>query len=83
MNLYLVSQDESKRYATYNSMVVAAESEAAARQIHPNCDEQWGAQWRREYSTWCSTPEKVKVRYIGKAGADQYEGIICASFSAG
>lgn len=36
MNLYLISQTENLTYDTYDSAVVAAESEAQARDIHPS-----------------------------------------------
>lgn len=36
MNLYLISQNDNRGYDTYDSAVVAAESEAQARAIHPN-----------------------------------------------
>jgi hypothetical protein len=37
MNLYLVSQDINTGYDTYDSMIVSAESEIDARNIHPSC----------------------------------------------
>lgn len=36
MNLYLISQDINSGYDTYDSAVVAAESEKDAREIHPS-----------------------------------------------
>ena len=36
MNLYLISQDHNDDYDTYDSAVVAAENEDAARETHPN-----------------------------------------------
>lgn len=36
MNLYLISQTQNQTYDTYDSAVVAAESEQHARAIHPS-----------------------------------------------
>ena len=36
MNLYLISQTQNQTYDTYDSAVVAAESEDHARAIHPS-----------------------------------------------
>jgi len=79
MNLYLISQKVNNGYDTYDSAVVAAESEDAARSIHPS-----GSDWDGEsqmYGTWCAK-ENVTVRLIGTA-ADGVSGVICASFRAG
>lgn len=38
MKLYLISQDEEHGYETYDSAVIAAENEMAARCIHPSGD---------------------------------------------
>ena len=79
MNLYLISQDENNDYDTYDSVIVAAESEKTARLINP--DNLW--EWRDPYSSWCSSPDKVHVKWIGVALDGTEEGIILASFNAG
>ena len=50
MNLYLVCQKlEWTGYDTFDSMIVAAESEDEARLIHPYGDYQWnGADWIKD-----------------------------------
>lgn len=77
MKLYLISQTENNRSDTYDSAVVCAADEDAARNIQPGDD--WGA----KYLTWCSGPEKVAVRYIGEAAPDLSPGVVLASFNAG
>lgn len=75
MKLYLLTQGENNGYDTYDSMVVAAESEDAARKIHPTDD--WG------WAVWANTPEQVDVEYLGEAAVGTETGVICASFNAG
>jgi hypothetical protein len=79
MNLYLISQEVNNSYDTYDSAVVAAESEDAARSIHPSKSD-WDGK-SQMYETWCAK-ENVTVRLIGTA-ADDVSGVICASFNAG
>ena len=71
MKLYLISQSTNNDWDTYDSAVVAANSEDEARLISPGCE-----------SVWCN-PAQVKVRYIGKAGTGTTAGVILASFNAG
>ena len=76
MNLYYLQQDERDDWDTYDSMVVCAENEEKAKEIHP--DGTW------EFNdTWASKPENVKCTYIGVAANSVKEGIVCASFNAG
>ena len=77
INLYLISQDENQGYDTYDSAVVAAESEDAARQIHPSDG------WDCAFGTWCKTPEAVTVVFIGTAAPHVLPGIVVSSFNAG
>ena len=79
MKLWLVYQDENNGYDTYDSMVVAAESEDDARKTLPGTYEEWG----REYSAWASSPDKVSVKLIGEAAPGIEAGPICTSFNAG
>ena len=80
MKLWLISQEKNMEYDTYDSAVVAAETEAEARLIHPN-----GHDWDGKataYDSWTAS-EFVKVEYIGVAKDGTKSGPICASFNAG
>jgi len=80
MNLYLLSQDDRRGYDTYDSVVVAAESEAEARLITPGFrgfDDSWRS------SDWARAPELVAVELIGVAVPGTEAGVILSSFNAG
>lgn len=79
MKLWLVSQSENSDYDSYDSMVVAAETEDAARNTMPSQHESFG----RDYGAWCSGPDKVQVELIGEATSHIKAGVIVASFNAG
>lgn len=83
MKLYLIEQNENVNYDTYDSAVVAAPDEHTARHTHPNGYDMNADEWTRRYSSWCSSPDKVKVTFIGEAMPDVVRGVICASFNAG
>lgn len=72
-HLYLISQSVNNDYDTYDSAVVAAPDEEAARRTHPG----WG--W--EDGGWARYPSDVKVELIGQT--DREAGVILASFNAG
>lgn len=76
LNLYLIHQDVNNDFDTYDSAVVAAESDDDARSIHPSGNDEW------DDDTWCK-PDQVKVTMIGKAEDNMKRGVICASFNAG
>lgn len=82
MNLYYLTQSDERGYDTYDSCVVAAESEEAARLIHPayGADYPWGYS---RGSSWARSPERVQVELIGTAVEGTKSGVICASFNAG
>ncbi len=81
MNLYLISQAE-RRYDTYDSAVVAAESEEAARNIHPKGPRP--SAWERDRNyTWASRPENVEAKLLGQATPGTQAGVVLASFNAG
>lgn len=87
MNLYRLSQSKVHGYDTYDSCVVAAKSESAARVIHPSdyiddgdLDDDC---WRRDTDTWAQRPSDVRVELIGTAIDGTKAGIICSSFNAG
>lgn len=78
MKLWKISQTANDGYDTYDSAVVAAETEDEARLMHPD----GGALRNSLYDSWVRHPEDVKVEYLAYAvGLDA--GIILASFNAG
>lgn len=79
MKLYLISQEVNTGYDTYDSAVVAAENEDAARRIMPGGWQEWGS----KFSSWAYDPSQVEVRYLGEAAPEIEAGEICASFNAG
>jgi hypothetical protein len=95
MKLWLISQSENNGYDTFDSAVVAAETEEEARLIYPgdwNDNKFWSNnEWKGRTvngniysdsgSCWTS-PDRVNVQFL----ADGYEGeagSICSSFNAG
>ena len=77
MNIYLLSQYENRGYDTYDSCVVYAESEDAARLILPSEYVRFGG------GDWASCPEGVEVQYLGATGNVADPGVILTSFNAG
>lgn len=84
MKLFLISQNENEGYDVYDSAVVAAQDEAAARLIHPSS---WISgdllvdSW--DDHDWASGPEQVEVRLIGTAVRGTKTGVLLASYRAG
>ena len=92
MNLYLLSQDESKGWDTYDSVVVAAENEEEARKICPSGTYEWDNGWYYEHpknrlyrsrSDWANDIANISVKLIGVADPTVGRGIIISSFNAG
>lgn len=93
MNLYLVSQNKNCFYDTYDSFVVAAETEKEAMETSPSEWYRWhDGKWFFQYAdgtegsesnnnSWCD-PKYVKVELIGVAKKG-IKGIVCKSFNAG
>jgi len=84
--IYLISQSENNDYDTYDSAVVVAPDEETAKMINPSRVGRifmTQEDWDRDYSSWCSSLDKVEVEYIGIASEDQKVGVICHSFNAG
>lgn len=79
MNLYLLTQKVNTGYDTYDSCVVAAESEDDAKTIQPR---ELEFEPDDSFSDWAS-PEYVFVEYLGVAAESVKRGVICASFNAG
>lgn len=86
MNIYKLVNPEEIDYDMYDSMVVCAGSDHEARHIYPNeleenDPENW---WDNEDYTWqWTTPDKVRVTFIGTAKMGIKSSVICASFNAG
>lgn len=83
MKLWLISQRANGGYDTYDSAVVAAETEEDAKATHPDgrrFDPTCPRGWQGLYGTWAN-PSDVAAEYIGET--DREAGVICASFNAG
>lgn len=95
MKLWHISQDKKNGYDTYDSAVVAAETEREASVTHPSGSDSeivWDDEtldWCyglgghvAQYHAWCD-PIHVKTRLLGEAVEGTKPGVICASFNAG
>jgi hypothetical protein len=83
MNLYLLTQNKNTGYDTYDSCVVASESEEDAKTIHPNGEINLPNS-EREYSSYSwAEPASIEAELIGIASTQITRGVICASFNAG
>lgn len=82
MKLFLISQSVNEAYDTYDSAVVAAESEEQAKMTHPSKNV---TDWDGTSERWGSWTEaaNVQVKLIGEALPETPAGVICASFNAG
>ena len=93
MNLYKISQDVNNGYDTYDAAIVAAESEDAARALHPDefrnsLESSYRADWPEDNDydgTWLSPTRRhlIRVELIGVASDHLKPGIVLASFNAG
>jgi len=95
MKLWVIRSKQHLGYDTYDSAVVAAETEEEARKTHPNGGsiwmmgpvrmgwyyEHWDKTWPASDSTWVY-PEGVIVEYLGETDRDIC-GVIVSSFNAG
>lgn len=83
MKLWLISQTKNQGYNSFDSAIVAAENEDAARNTHPLC----GGSFEDPYhiDMWVSSHDldHVSVKYIGEASPEVVAGVILASFNAG
>ena len=85
MKLWLLTQSECSGYDTYDSAVVAAETNEQARDVNPS---EYGAaliDWPKGNGPggWATSREYVTAEYIGEAKPGTEVGVICASFNAG
>jgi hypothetical protein len=78
--LYLISQSENTDYDTYDSAVVCAPDEEAARNTHPRSQSPYFDP--EDDDSWCGY-DKVTVKLLGLAYDDVEYGVVCASFNAG
>jgi glucuronate isomerase len=85
MNIYRISQDRNASYDTYDSAVVIAESEEAARRILPGYFPDGVTHITSEESfSWVSDAQYVRVELIGTAAPEyKEEVVVVASFNAG
>lgn len=98
MKLWLISQGVNNGYDTYDSAVVAAETEREARETYPQLNEEyvytyrensWWYVWKQyperkeNGSCWASNATQVEAEYLGEAEEGTEAGTICASFNAG
>lgn len=84
MKLWCVYQRKNLRYDTYDSFVVAAETQDEARLYHPRHGglDPDDPRWSEKYGTWCHH-RYVSVEYLGEARPGHPPGIVVASFNAG
>jgi len=96
MNLYLLTQESNNDYDTFDSCIVASETEEEARLTHPN---NYCTHWDWLYWLWFfftdsgekvestdgswTSPENVEVKLIGKATEGTVKWVILSSFNAG
>jgi len=94
MKLYLISQNVNNGYDTFDSAVVAAESEQEARETFPDNNSEWRTYeldedgfWVDEDGEnpmeWAENASQVSVKYLGEAAEGTQSGVILASFNAG
>jgi hypothetical protein len=89
VKLWLLTQYKCCDYDTYDAVVVAAETEEAAKRIRPNGtiinDEEY-SESEDEDSAWGSWPEHTRyitAECLGEAEPEIEAGVILASFNAG
>ena len=97
MNIYLITAKNHGGYDTYDSAVVIAESEHAARVTCPSGYNRWiDGQWhfvfndgrtepnsRYEWPNNPLDPDVIEVRLVGAAAPGFVPGVVCSSYNAG
>lgn len=79
MKLWYLTQSDESGYDTYDSCIVAANSEVEAKQFHPG-----GATgWKYSGRSWAKSPDTVDAVVIGTAIKGTKAGVVLASFNAG
>lgn len=91
MNIYLLERQDMHDHDEYDSLVVVAETEEKAKQIHPADGSLYSGRedkmnfWNNSsfMTSWVDL-DKINVTLIGKADPSQKENsVICTSFNAG
>jgi hypothetical protein len=78
VKLWRIYQDVNSGYDTYDSAIVVAPDEDAARLVNPD------GKWGRNFSAWAPSPDNVGVVCIGQASPELEAGaVVLASFNAG
>jgi len=98
MNIYLITANKNHGgYDTYDSAVVVAESEDAARVTSPSDYYRWvDGQWHFVYADGRTEPDSrydwpnnpldsgvVDVQLVGAAAPGSKAGVVCSSYNAG
>ena len=97
MNIYLITAKNHDGYDTYDSAVVIAESEDAARVTSPGDYYRWmDGQWHFVYDNGTTEPDSrddwpnnplepgvIEVRFVGTAAPGSVPGVVCSSYNAG
>lgn len=84
MKLFKIEQSENDNYDTFDSAVVCCQSVEIARHMNPSDGRPMTVTlWNRTYSNWCSSPEHVKVTYLGEADDSIPVGVVVSSYNAG
>lgn len=96
LNIYKIWVDKRLGYDTYDSAIVVAENEEAARHIHPGDSPEdpvegynsktgrYDKPWYESDCLWDWTkPENVNVTLVGTTDLFPEGTVLCASFNAG
>jgi len=84
MKLFKIEQDENGNWDTFDSAVVCCQSAEIAQRMNPSDGKPMTEErWKRRWSDWCSSPEQVKVTYLGEADDSIPVGVVVSSFNAG
>ena len=83
MKLYRISQpEENVSYDTFDSAIVAAESEVEAAVMHPSGFKTIPVTSGYVNGCWVNDPNRVSVEYIGEAKEGTVAGVILSSYNA-
>lgn len=86
MNLYLITRNDGGDYDQYDSAVVAAPDEEAAKDLIERNSRDWtNSIWTREGGAFKEehTELDITIKLIGTAIDEMQYGIVVASFNAG
>ena len=92
LNIYKIWTDNWLGYDTFDSAIVVARDEEAARHIHPNgttrgwneetgCYDKWWYESDETLESW-TMPENVNVVLVGTTDFFEEGTVLCASFNA-